>query len=195
MPSKRHEELRAFGHRLLSYMGFQTSEIIDEYRITITSEHGKQEYRIDIAGVSLSSRIKNFDECEPVILIEIGTNKYDKIHHLRMAGYMVMVIPYSENEEEWQDEKKLLEIMAKSNRDLYVLYKEQWERASIRWRQTADERINEIRASNERVAELHKEFNAMEEKAKELWNAMVMLKKAASNLEIPFGYDKQYKIK
>ncbi len=39
----------------------------------------------------------------------------DKINNIRLSGYMIMVIPYSEKEEEWQDEKKLMQIVPRKH--------------------------------------------------------------------------------
>ncbi len=81
MEKKEHKTLKIFAIKILQLMGI--SEIKQEY--TISTQ--RKEYIIDVVG---------FFEGKPHILIEVGTNKYEKIQDLRDSGYLVMVIPYSE---------------------------------------------------------------------------------------------------
>ena len=82
-----HEELRKFGKSLLKSMGI--SKILRKQ--TFIFENDKK-YRIDLVG------FKNGNDTDwgksNLVLVEVGNNKYEKIHELRMKGFLVLVIPY-----------------------------------------------------------------------------------------------------
>jgi len=152
MPTKRHEELRAFGHRILSYMGM--TEIRNEETINIKLPNGKSKrYRVDIIGEFIKKKIteNTYDLIKKTVIIEIGCNEYTKINNLRMAGYLTLVIPYSEKEEEWQDDKKLLQIMVDSNQELY----NQLQTFLNKYIQIADEKLEKIDKYNQRINSLN----------------------------------------
>lgn len=142
MPKKRHEELRAFGMRLLAYMGI--TDIRNEEWISVRGFDNKEKrYRIDLIGYLSKKDDRGYIHYQK-ILVEVGNNHHDKIANLRLYGYLVIVIPYSEKEEEWQDEKKLLEIMIKSNEETHKLMCRGLYKACYRWEESANEKIKVI---------------------------------------------------
>ena len=159
MPSKRHEELKSFGHRILTYMS--ADDIRNEEIVNVKLADGTDKrYRIDVVGywTKYNSILKE-------VYIEIGNNNFDKINNLRLAGYNVMVIPYSEKEEEWQDEKKLMQIMIDANEDMVRRF---CKLTSI-WNKIAEDKLEEINNYEDKLNNIKTNILTIENKGNILY--------------------------
>lgn len=173
MPTKRHEELRGFAHRILGYMGI--NKVQDEHNIYIKSDGKQKQYRIDVVGWR-----ESYDEPKDIVLIEIGNNNYDKINNLRLAGYLLIVIPYSEKEEEWQDEVRLIKIMIEGNKDM----EERFHKVVSRWTEIGNTQINKIEQNNVDFRGWERDIEQMSGKLELLKQAFKIFKGNVDRIEI-----------
>ncbi len=181
MPTKKHEELRGFAHRILSYMGI--TDIYNEESINITLPDGtEKKYRIDVVGYAKYK----YKESELPVLIEVGTNNFDKINNLRIAGYMVIVIPYSEKEEEFQDERKLLEIMIKSNSQM----RDTICKLVCQWSEILDKKIELIDENNQKINQANKKIEELMIKLSKAYDPLKQFQEVIKEINIPYVPEK-----
>ncbi len=157
MPSKRHEELRGFAKRILHYMG--ATEILDEYPIYAKDMNGNEKkYRADIYA-----QVGKHE-----FIVEIGINKHDKIANLKMCGYIVIVIPYTENEDEYKDDKYWIKALYECEVDNFNRYNKYYQ--------------NMDKISNEKIKKFDKLINKIEENSKYVQIEIMNMKKKINEL-------------
>lgn len=175
MPGERHEQMRRFAHRILHYAGFKPDQIHDEYTITIEAKGGEKTYRIDVAAVGNNQSM----------FIEIGNNQYEKIANLRLAGYLTIVVPFSEKESEFLDEEKLLQIMLESN----VRVQHEINKGIREWYKVSHMRIQQIEVYNAEVERYRQEIRNVDQQVAKLWEPVRQMKKAAESISATIPYN------
>lgn len=80
--SKEHQELKAYGRKVLEKLGFEIPEIHEEYLIKF--EGMKEQLIVDVAGISPIRKVA----------VECGTTPTDKVINLRMYFDEVILLPY-----------------------------------------------------------------------------------------------------
>jgi hypothetical protein len=180
MPSKRHEELRQFGIRILTYMGIR--DIEHEKKIEVKLSDGTlKSYIIDTMGYTEDFTANNgYNKRKDTILVEIGSNYHEKIFQLRLSGYNVIVIPYTEKEEEWQDEKMLMNCIKYGNKNL----QEMFHPLTQRWIGIAESKIEEIESKQESIKRLNEEIKYLTKINNEINDKLYDLKNYFSRIPI-----------